>query len=359
MSRVDSDKLPVERRLAAILFADVVGYSRLMGANEEATHARLKSLRRELIDPKITEHRGRIVRTTGDGMLIEFPSVVEAVRCAVEVQQGMADRNRDVPLDQRMDFRVGINLGDVIAEEGDIYGDGVNVAARLEALAEPGGICISGTVRNHIGDRLALTLIDLGERSVKNIARPVRVYRIDVGSKTGASAAIRTPRFDASITRRSWQWAALAFAVVAMIGVGVSLWRKPGGSPRPDHPSIAVLPFANQSGDAAENYFSEGITGDIINALGRFPTLTVKAASLVAPLQDKVTPAEVGRSLGVRYLVEGSVRRAADRVRVWTRSPMRNRVPYCGRSNLRGSLRTSSTFRTRSRCTSPAHLPPT
>jgi adenylate cyclase len=321
MSRVDSDKVPVERRLAAILFADVVGYSRLMGANEEATHARLKSLRRELIDPKITEHRGRIVRTTGDGMLIEFPSVVEAVRCAVEVQQGMADRNRDVPPDQRMDFRVGINLGDVIAEEGDIYGDGVNVAARLEALAEPGGICISGTVRNHIGDRLALTLIDLGERSVKNIARPVRVYRIDVGSKTGASAAIRMPRFDASITRRSWQWAALAFAVVAMIGagVGVSLWRKPGSVPRPERPSIAVLPFANQSGDAADNYFSEGITGDIINALGRFPTLTVKAASLVAPLQDKVTPLEVGRSLGVRYLVEGSVRRAADRVRVSTR----------------------------------------
>src|SRR5215475_9604849 len=290
-----------------------------MGANEEATHVRLKSLRRELIDPKITEHRGRIVRTTGDGMLIEFPSVVEAVRCAVEVQQGMAEHNVEVPSDQRMDFRVGINLGDVIAEDGDIYGDGVNVAARLEALAQPGGICISGTVCNHIGDRLALTLTDLGERSVKNIARPVRVYRIDVGAKTGASPTIRMPHVEARITRRSWQGAALAFAVIALIGAGVSLWRKPGGSPHPERPSIAVLPFANQSGDAADNYFSEGITGDIINALGRFPTLTVKAASLVGPLKDKLAPAEIGRSLGVRYLVEGSVRRAADRVRVSTR----------------------------------------
>jgi adenylate cyclase len=309
----------VERRLAAILAADVAGYSRLMGANEEATHVRLKSLRRELIDPKITEHRGRIVHTTGDGMLIEFPSVVEAVRCAVEVQHSMADRNLEVPADQRIDFRVGINLGDVIVEDGDIYGDGVNVAARLEALAEPGGICISGTVRNHIGDRLALTLIDLGERSVKNIARPVRVYRINVAAKTGASPTIRTPHVEARITRKSWQVAALVFAVVALIGAGVSLWRKPGGSPHPERPSIAVLPFANQSGDAADNYFSEGITGDIINALGRFPTLTVKVASLEAPLKDKVTPAEIGRSLGVRYLVQGNVRRAADRVRVSAR----------------------------------------
>ena len=321
MSTVDNDKLPVERRLAAILVADVVGYSRLMGANEEATHARLKSLRRELIDPKITQHRGRIVKTTGDGMLIEFPSVVEAVRCAVEVQRGVTARNAEVSSDQRMAFRIGINLGDVIAEDGDIYGDGVNVAARLEALAEPGGICISGTVRNHIGDRLALTLIDLGERSVKNIARPVRVYRIDVGTKSAASATTRPLRAEARITLRlrSWQWAALAFAVVALIGAGAFLWRKPAGSPHPDErPSIAVLPFANQSGDAADNYFSEGITGDIINALGRFPTLTVKAASVAVPLKDKV-PAEVGRSLGVRYLVEGSVRRAADRVRVSTR----------------------------------------
>src|SRR5262249_5511577 len=318
MSTVDNDKLPVERRLAAILIADVVGYSRLMGANEEATHARLKSLRRELIDPKITQHRGRIVRTMGDGMLIEFPSVVEAVGCGVEVEEDMAGRNVEVPPDQRIDFRVGINLGDVIAEDSDIYGDGVNVAARLEALAQPGGICISGTVRNHIGDRLALTLTDLGERSVKNIARPVRVYRIDVGTKTGASPTIRIPHVEARITRRSWQGAALAVAVVALIGAGVSLWRKPGGSPHPERPSIVVLPFANQSGDTADNYFSEGITGDIINALGRFPTLTVKAASL-AQLKDRVAPVEVGRSLGVRYLVEGSVRRAADRVRVSTR----------------------------------------
>jgi adenylate cyclase len=166
------------RRLTAILAADVAGYSRLMGADEEGTHERLKAHRRELVDPKIKEHRGRIVKTTGDGMLVEFPSVVDAVRCAVEVQRGMVERSAAIPVDERIEFRVGINLGDVIAEGGDIFGDGVNVAARLEALAEPGGICISRVVRDQIRDKLPYSFEDRGEQSVKNIARPVRVYAL-------------------------------------------------------------------------------------------------------------------------------------------------------------------------------------
>jgi adenylate cyclase len=181
----DSPQVTTKRHLAAILAADVAGYSRLMGADEERTHERLKAHRRQLVDPKIKEHHGRIVKTTGDGMLVEFPSVVDAVRCAVELQRAMVDRNTDIAEDKRITFRIGVNLGDVIAEGGDIYGDGVNVAARLEALAEPGGICISGTVWDHIRDKLPYNFEDLGEQSVKNIARPVRVYAMD--AKTVAS----------------------------------------------------------------------------------------------------------------------------------------------------------------------------
>src|SRR5437660_1978514 len=175
-------KQPVERRLAAILAADVAGYSRLMGADEERTLERLKAHRRQLVDPKMKEHRGRIVKTTGDGMLVEFPSVVDAVRCAVEVQRAMVDRNAEVPEDKRITFRIGINLGDVIIDGDDIYGDGVNIAARLEALAEPGGICISRTVRDHIGDRLPYTFEDMGEQMVKNIAQPVRAYAMSAAA---------------------------------------------------------------------------------------------------------------------------------------------------------------------------------
>jgi adenylate cyclase len=308
----------VERRLTAILAADVAGYSRLMGADEEGTLAQLKAHRRALLDPKITEHRGRIVKTTGDGMLVEFASVVDALRCAIEVQRGMVQRNTEMPPDRRIEFRVGIHQGDVIVEGDDIFGDGVNVAARLEGLAEPGGICLSSRVVEDVQGKLDIAFKDAGEQHLKNIARPIKVFRIDVNTKTGGSSTIRMPHVQARITRRSWQWAALAFAVLTLIGAGAFLWRKPGELQHPERPSLAVLPFANQSGDAADNYFSEGITGDIINALGRFPTLTVKAASL-AQLKDRMAPAGVGRSLGVRYLVEGSVRRAADRVRVSTR----------------------------------------
>jgi adenylate cyclase len=235
----------VERRLAAILAADVAGYSRLMGQDEADTLARLRTHRRELIDPKIAEHKGRIVKTTGDGILIEFPSVVEAVACAVAVQRGMAERNAGTPENQRIVFRVGVNLGDVIVEDGDIHGDGVNVAARLEALAEPGGVCVSGTVRDHIGDRLDLVLNDMGDQSLKNIARPVRVYRARLGEMEGGTAAVSVE----------------SGPVLAL----------------PDKPSIAVMPFANMSGDPEQEYFADGMVEEIITALSRIRWLFVIA----------------------------------------------------------------------------------
>jgi adenylate cyclase len=188
--------MPSTRRLAAILAADVAGYSRLMGTDEEGTLARLKALRRELVDPKVKEHRGRIVKTTGDGLLIEFQSVIDAVRCAVEVQEGMAERNAEIPQDKRIEFRVGINLGDVVAEDDDIFGDRVNVAARLEALGDPGGICVSRMVHDQVRDKLDLAFEDTGEQQVKNIARPVRVYRVcDASTAAKAPSAPRLGRF--------------------------------------------------------------------------------------------------------------------------------------------------------------------
>src|SRR6516164_5593743 len=217
---------PVERRLTAILAADIAGYSRLMGVDEEGTLAALKTLRRELADPKIKEHRGRIVKTTGDGLLLEFASVVDAVRCAVEVQREMAERNAEVPPDRRIELRMGINVGDIIRDGRDIYGDGVNVAARLEALAEPGGICVSRVVRDQVRDKLAFSFEDMGEQHVKNIARPVRVHRVLLGQRSGPSE---------SATRTS---AKLSLAL-------------------PDKPSIAVLPFQNMSGDPEQEYFAD------------------------------------------------------------------------------------------------------
>src|SRR5215471_17662797 len=226
----------VERRLAAILCADVVEYSRLMGADEEKTLAVLKSHRRELIDPLIDQHRGRIFKTTGDGVLIEFASVVDAVRCAVVVQKGMEDRNANTPEVERIRFRIGINVGDVIVDEGDMFGDGVNVAARIEALAAPGEICVSASVREQIGEKLPIGFADFGEHSVKNIARPVRVYRVE---KRGEPRA--EPADDA------------AMAPLAL----------------PDRPSIAILPFANMSGDPEQDYFVDGMVEDVITGLSR------------------------------------------------------------------------------------------
>jgi len=230
----------VERRLAAILAADVAGYSQLMGKDEEGTHERLKAHLGQLVEPKIKGHRGRIVKNTGDGMLVEFPSVVDAVRCAVEVQRGMVDREPEVPEERRIRFRIGINLGDVIIEEHDIFGDGVNVAARLEALADPGGICVSRTVRDHIRDKLPYPFEDMGEQSVKNITRPVRVYLArDLGTVAKNPSA--------------------------------------PGLPLPDKPSIAVLPFANLSSDPEQEYFADGMVEEIITALSRIRWLFVIA----------------------------------------------------------------------------------
>jgi len=215
------------RRLAAILAADVAGYSRLMGADEEGTLERLKALRRELLDPKIAEHKGRIVKTTGDGLLVEFASVVDAVRCAVAVQQAMPEPNTGIAAGKRIELRIGINLGDVIVEGDDLYGDGVNIAARIEALADPGGVFVSNTVHDHVRDRLPFAFEDLGEQQVKNIARPVRVYRVrDIGTTAKSPS---TPVL-----------------------------------PLPDKPSIAVLPFANMSGDAEQEYFVDGMVEEII-----------------------------------------------------------------------------------------------
>src|SRR5499427_8068367 len=236
----------VERRLAAIMAADVAGYSRLMGEDEEGTLAALKAIRSEVAQPKIAENRGRIVKTTGDGLLVEFPSVVDAVRCAVEVQREMALRNTAVPQARRIEYRVGINLGDVIIDEHDIYGDGVNVAARLEALADPGGICVSRVVRDQVRDKLDFGFEDLGEQRVKNIARPVHVHRILLGEGPDRSEP----------------------AALTIANPPLSL---------PDKPSIAVLPFQNMSGDPEQEYFADGMVEEIITALSRIRWLFVIA----------------------------------------------------------------------------------
>ena len=275
-----------ERRLAAILAVDVAGYSRLMGEDEEGTLAALRAIRRELGDPKIKEHRGRIVKTTGDGLLIEFASVVDAVRCAVETQREMATRNAGIPPERPIEFRMGINLGDIIVEDGDIFGDGVNIAARLEALAEPGGICVSRVVRDQARDKLDFSFADMGEQQVKNIARPVRAHRILVAAETVAPASAGDP-----ITT--------------------------SGRPVAQKPSIAVLPFANMSGDVEQEYFSEGITEDIITNLSRNRAFFVISRSTSFTYKGPaVDVGKMARELGVRYVVEGSVRRAGNRVRI-------------------------------------------
>jgi adenylate cyclase len=266
----------VERRLAAVLAADVAGYSRLMGVDEEGTLAGLKAHRRELIEPKIAEHRGRIVKTTGDGALVEFASAVDAVRCAMEIQRGMAERNVAVPEDRRIEFRIGINVGDIIIDEDDIYGDGVNIAARVEALASPGAIFISDNAYQQIKGKLTLEVSDAGEQQLKNIAQPVRVYgvRLD-GAATGPTLVL------------------------------------------PDKPSIAVLPFTNMSGDMDQDYFADGISEDIITTLSRFRHLFVIARNSSFTYKGHATDAkQIGRELGVRYVLEGSVRKAGNRVRI-------------------------------------------
>jgi adenylate cyclase len=276
----------VERRLAAILAANVVAYSRLMGQDEAGTLAWLRDHRRELIDPKIAEHKGRVVKTTGDGILIEFPSVVEAVACAVAVQRGMGERNAATPEDQRIVFPVGVNLGDIIiSEDNDIHGDGVNVAARLEGIAEPNGICVSRVVRDQVRDKLDIEFDDMGEQALKNVARPLRVFRVRVATDE------RTPT-------------AVPLETIPTLAL-------------PDKPSIAVLPFQNMSGDPAQEFFADGIAEDIITALSRYPSLFVIARNSCFTYKGQsVDVREVGRELGVRYVLEGSLRKSGNRIRV-------------------------------------------
>jgi adenylate cyclase len=274
------------RKLAAILVSDVVGYSRLASRDEELTLARLRALRSDLIDPIIAVHHGRIVKRTGDGAIVEFRSVVDAVRCAIEVQTGMAERNAGLTADRRVEFRIGIHLGDVIEEaDGDLMGDGVNIAARLEGICEPGGLCLSGAAYEQVRDRVKETFIDLGEKTLKNIVRPVRAYALTVDQRAAASEP--------------------------------SQQETPSPHTLPDKPSIAVLPFQNMSGDDEQEYFTDGMVEEIITALSRFKELYVIARNSSFIYKGRsVDIQQVARELGVRYVLEGSVRKASNRVRI-------------------------------------------
>jgi len=306
------------RRLAAIVSADVVGYSLLMGRDDSATLAGLKSHRRELIDPKITEYNGRIVKTTGDGLLLEFPSVVDAVRCAVDVQRGMAERNADVPADRRIELRVGINVGDIIIDEEDIFGDGVNVAARLQTLAEPGGICVSRVVRDQVLDKLSFAFEDLGAQEVKNIARPVEVYRVDM-----ATEALPTPTGGRGhwqrMFRGRWRWVGAGVVALGLAGIAMwalpQLWKTTATAPGPPRYSVAILPFAAATASPADEQFAETLTNDLTMAVGLRSVIPVVSHSVAVAYNGKAIDARaVGRELNVRYLVQGEVRRAGERI---------------------------------------------
>ncbi|GEC34912.1 adenylate cyclase [Sinorhizobium fredii USDA 205] len=314
----------MQRKLAAILAADVVGYSRLMEIDEADTVVRLGSTRENLIDPKISAHNGRVVKLIGDGELIEFPSVVDAVRCAVEIQQAMAECNEELPADKRLEFRIGVNLGDVIVEGQDIYGDGVNVAARLEELADPGGVLISGTAFDHVERKLDYGFDFVGERQVKNIEKPVRLYRIRLGNHDRTTAANARAR-----RHRPRLWIPAAAAALALAAGSVVFWNGFRAPPRelasrtrmefplPDRPSIAVLPFTNLSGEAGQQHFADGMTDSLITDLSKSADLFVVARNSTFAYQGKtVAVSQVAEELGVRYVLEGSVQRAGDRLRV-------------------------------------------
>jgi TolB-like protein/class 3 adenylate cyclase/Flp pilus assembly protein TadD len=324
----------IDRKLAAIVAADVAGYSRLMAADEEGTLARLKGHRAALIDPKIAEHGGRIIKTTGDGMLVEFASVVDALRCLVEIQRGMLERNADIPAEKRIDFRVGINVGDVIVDCDDIYGDGVNVAARLESLAEPGGILVAGVVRDQVRDKLSFSFDDLGDQSVKNIPRPVRAYRVRLNDDGPPPLPKRAARVGMGGRRIA---AIVAAALLLTVVAGGGAWYSAGGLksaatvaqqsialptlPEPGKPlphlSIVVLPFANLSGDATQDYFADGVTESLTTDLSRISGSFVIARNTAFTFKGKnVDAKEIGKQLGVRYVLEGSVQRGSTHVRV-------------------------------------------
>jgi adenylate cyclase len=277
----------MERRLAAVLAADVAGYSRLMGADEEGTLARLKALRKSLVDRKVGQHRGRIVKTTGDGLLVEFASAVDAARCAVEIQSGMAEQNAAVAQDERIEFRIGIHVGDIIIDDNDIFGDGVNIAARLEGIADPGGICISDDAQRQIRGKVDIGYDDMGPQVLKNIAEPMRAWRLRIDAASAKSPLPKPP---------------------PVVSQPLAL---------PDKPSIAVLPFQNKSADPEQEFFADGIAEDIITALSRYPSLFVIARNSSFSFKDRaVDLKQVGRELGVRYLLEGSLRKSGNRIRV-------------------------------------------
>jgi class 3 adenylate cyclase/TolB-like protein len=322
----------VERRLAAILAADVAGYSRLMGADEGGTLRQLKAHRRALVDPKIAQHRGRIVKTTGDGMLVEFASVVDAVCCAVEVQHGMAERNANVPDDKRIAFRVGINVGDIIIEGGDIFGDGVNVAARLEALAEPDGICVSGRVQEDTAGRLPLSFEDRGEQHLKNITRPVRVYALAPKTIAGLPplldgeesniAESQAPRRGLALGVRGFRWSLALLVLVAVAGLGTWQAAERSGKATAKHstgetPTVAVLSFDNLTGDPGQENFSDGLSEELITAIRQFEPLRVLARNTTFAYKGKATDiSEIGRRLRAQYVVEGSFRHVGDAISV-------------------------------------------
>ncbi|MES0827028.1 adenylate/guanylate cyclase domain-containing protein [Ruegeria sp. SCP11] len=318
----------MERRLAAILAADVVGFSRLTEANEEGTVTRLKELRSEIIHPEIAEHRGRVVKLMGDGALVEFASVVEAISCAVTVQRDVAAYNAELSEDDRIEFRMGINLGDIVVEDDDIYGDGVNIAARLEALADPGGICISGTAFDQVKTKFGAGFESLGALKVKNIAEPVRAYRVLLGPEdAGKVVGVARP------VLARWLPTAITFAILALVGGAFGIaWQKPWASnqeqvpvassalPLPDKPSIAVLPFANMSGDMEQEYFADGMTEDIISDLSDFGLFFVISRNSSFAYKDvSVDIKDAARELGVQYILEGSVRKSGDSLRITAR----------------------------------------
>jgi adenylate cyclase len=324
--------MPPVRRLTAILAADVAGYSRLMGADEEGTHERLKAHLGQLVNPKISQHRGRTVKNTGDGLLAEFASVVDAVRCAAEVQRGMIDREPQVPDERRIRFRIGVNLGDVIVEEHDIFGDGVNVAARLEALAEPGGICVSATVRDHLGDRLPYAFEDMGEQSVKNIARSVRVFAL----RPEAIADLPASGLPFSERPQRARTIAMVGAAIAVVILAIILWRvwpspivsptleAVGSSAAPisqslvaPRLSIMVFPFLNLNDDPRQQYLADGITEDLTTDLSRIAHMLVISTATAFTYKHQPTSArQLGREVGVRYVLEGSVQRSGEQLRI-------------------------------------------
>lgn len=319
-----------ERRLAAIVATDVVGYSRLMGEDETQTLAALKAHRKELIDPLIAEHKGHIVKTTGDGLLLEFPSVVEAVACAVAVQRAMLERNKAVPEGRRIELRVGINIGDIIIEDGDIFGNGVNVAARLEQISAPGGICLSDDAYRQVRDKLDIEAFDAGEQHLKNIANPVRVYRID---PTSSATGIKRVSGILSGKASGLRLAIAGLAVILITIAALAVWSGLGRAPAPEQqaassavtkpdsgpilPIVAVLPFTNQTSDEAQEYFADGVTEEVINALGRFTNLRVIGRNAVLRYKGRqARQAEIASELGATYMVDGSIKASKDRVRI-------------------------------------------